>query len=81
MFSVAMTRAIASLCGLLSVLCAAAGAPILFIWALDNTRPVSVMPLLLGGGLLVIAALLFIIRRALQIGVARSRNLVTHHPA
>jgi len=81
MFSVAMMRAIASLCGLLSVLCAAASAPILFIWALDNTRPVSVMPLLLGGGLLLVAAVLFIIRRALHIGnTHRSRSLVTHHP-
>jgi hypothetical protein len=81
MFSVAVTRAIASLCGMLCVLCAAVSAPILFMWALDNSRPVSVMPLLLGGGLLLVAALLFIIRRALQIGVARSRSLVTHHPA
>lgn len=82
MLSTAMTRAVASLCGLLSVLSAAVGATILFAWALDSTRPVSVGPLLGGGGLLLLAALLFIVRRALQIGSAvRSSDGVTQRPA
>jgi hypothetical protein len=82
MMSTAVLRALASLCGLVSVLCAAASAPILFIWALDNTRPVSVMPLMLGVGLLLIAGLLYVVRRALQIGNAsRSGSVATHHPA
>ena len=82
MLSTAMIRAIASLCGLLSVLCAAASAPILFLWVVDNTHPVSVAPLLLGGGLLLVAALLFVVRRLLQIGrTSRAVDGITHRPA
>lgn len=82
MSSAAMSRALASLCGLLSVLFAAASAPVLFIWVLDNTRPVSVMPLLVGGGLLLVAALLFVARRMLQIGgTLRTGHAATTHSA
>lgn len=81
MLSTAMIRAVASLCGLLSALSAAVGATILFAWALDSSRPVRVAPLLAGAGLLLLATLLFIVRRALRIGsTSRDGGMITQRP-
>lgn len=71
----ALTRAVASLCGLLSALFAAASIPILFAWALDNSRPVSLTPLVLGAGLLGIAGILLVVRRLLHLqGASRGHS-------
>jgi hypothetical protein len=71
-----LARVGASVCGFASALSAAAGATILFAWALDSSRPVSLMPLLAGLGLLFVAACLFIVRRALQIRFGRRASAV-----
>ena len=71
-----LARVGASVCGFVSTLCAAAGATILFAWALDSSRPVSLIPLLAGLGLLLVAASLFIVRRALQIRFGRRPSAV-----
>ena len=65
MLSPRLIRVVATLCGLLSVLCAAVSAPILFSWILDSTRPISVAPLLISAALAGVAGALFVIRRAL----------------
>jgi hypothetical protein len=65
MVFVGLVRVLASLCALLSLLCAAASAPILFGWAIDSARPVSVVPLLVSASLLLVARALFLAYRAL----------------
>ena len=66
LWSVGLARVAASICGFLSALCAAAAATILFAWALDSSRPVSLVPLLGGIGLLGVAAGLFVVRRLVR---------------
>lgn len=66
-----VSRLLASICALGSVLCLAAGAPILFIWAIDSSRPVSTVPLVLATALMVLAGMLFVVRRGL-LGTAAS---------
>ena len=75
MIQIALYRLFASLCALGSVLCLALSAPVLFTWAIDSSRPVSVAPLLLSAGLLLAAGMLFVVRRALLgvIGAPASR--------
>ena len=77
MLTASLARVGASVCGFVSALCAAAAATILFAWALDSSQPVSLMPLLAGLGLLLVAAALFIVRRALQIRFGRRPGAVT----
>ena len=60
-----ISRVLASLCALLSVICVAASAPILFGWAIDSSRPISVAPLLVSTSLLLAAGALFLARRVL----------------
>ena len=60
-----MSRVLASLCALLSVICVAASAPILFGWVIDSSRPISMAPLLVSASLLLAAGALFLVRRAL----------------
>ena len=62
-----LARAAGSVCGFVSVLCSAVAATVLFAWVLDSSRPVSLLPLLAGLGLLLVALVLFVVRRALQI--------------
>ena len=63
-------RIAATMCGLVSVLCAAVSAPILFSWAIDSSRPVSLAPLALIAGLVALAALLALARREILIHLA-----------
>jgi hypothetical protein len=67
MWTNALRRTLATICGVLSALSAAASAPILFGWLIDSTRPISVMPLLASAGLLLAAGGLFVARRVLLI--------------
>jgi hypothetical protein len=61
-----LNRLLASLCALGSVLCLAVSAPILFTWAIDSSRPVSMAPLLLGAGLVLTAGIFFVLRRRIS---------------
>lgn len=71
MWSIGLARVVASICGFMSALCAAVGVTIFFAWALDSSGPVTLMPLLAGLGVLVIAGALFLARRLLRIRYGR----------
>ena len=70
MFVSGLWRIAATVFGLVSVLCAAVSAPILFSWAIDSSRPVRLAPLALSAGLLALAALLALARRKMLIHLA-----------
>ncbi|MFI5257469.1 MAG: hypothetical protein ACHQRK_09435 [Gemmatimonadales bacterium] len=67
MWTNALARTLATMCGVLSALSAAASAPILFGWLIDSTRPISIMPLLASAALLLAAGALFVARRLLLV--------------
>ena len=56
-------RAVAIFCGVAGALCAAATAAVLFAWAVDSVRPVSLAPLALAAGLVAGGGVCFLVRR------------------
>jgi len=79
MLSASMSRVLATLIGLVGVLCAAASAPLLFTWVIDSGRPIGFLPLLVSAVLIVTAAGCFLLRRALLVWLA-SRTLPASSP-
>jgi len=79
MFSPSMSRVVATLIGLVGVLCAAASAPLLFTWVIDSARPISFLPLLVSAAFMAAAAGCFLLRRALLVWLA-VRTLTADSP-